>query len=169
MRTPAIVSRAEAVMAKFEADADAAYKLAGANAQVTRALRRFAMIAAGGELATEAGITGWMAGEAAAGVLEMLGAWIGGRGGLMSALDRNAVANTRAFLVRHASRFEELEPDQTGVLKPSIRTLDRPPHNLAGWKDPDGYWIAADTWMKEIYTGVDGKAAARVLRDAKGV
>ena len=53
------------------------------------------------------------------------------------------------------------------MLKPSILTLDRPPHNLAGWKDPEGYWIAADTWMKEIHAGVDGKAAARVLRDAK--
>ena len=167
MRTPDIAARAEAVMAKFEADADTAYKLAGANAQVTRALRRFAMIAAGGELATEAGITGWMAGEAAAGVLEMFSAWIGGRGGLMSALDRNAVANTRAFLIKHASRFQELEPDETGSLQPAFRALDHQTHNLAGWKDPEGYWIAADTWMKEIHAGVDGKAAARVLRDAK--
>jgi putative DNA primase/helicase len=167
MRTPDIATRAEVVMAKFEADADTAYKLAGANAQVTRALRRFAIIAAGGELATEAGITGWMAGEAAAGVLEMFSVWIGGRGGLMSALDRNAVANTRAFLIKHASRFQELEPDEAGGLTPAFRALDRQTHNLAGWKDPDGYWIAADTWMKEIHAGVDGRAAARVLRDAK--
>ena len=167
MRTPDIATRAEVVMAKFEADADTAYKLAGANAQVTRALRRFAIIAAGGELATEAGITGWVAGEAAAGVLEMFSVWIGGRGGLMSALDRNAVANTRAFLIKHASRFQELEPDEAGGLKPAFRALDRQTHNLAGWKDPDGYWIAADTWMKEIHAGVDGRAAARVLRDAK--
>ena len=55
MRTPDIVSRAEAIMAKFEAGASADYGLADANAQVTRALRRFAIIAAGGELATEAG------------------------------------------------------------------------------------------------------------------
>ena len=114
MRTPDIASRAEAGMAKFEAAAQAAYRLAGANAQVTRALRRFAMVAAAGELATEAGITGWMAEEAAAGVLEMFSAWISGRGGLMSAFDRNVVANTRAFLVKHASRFQELEPDETG-------------------------------------------------------
>ena len=39
MRTPDIVSRAEAVMAKFETKADVAYGLAGADAQVTRALR----------------------------------------------------------------------------------------------------------------------------------
>ena len=165
MRTPDIVSRAEAIMAKFEADADWVHGLADANAQVTRALKRFAVVAAGGELATEAGITGWPAGEAAAAVMEMFGLWIGGRGGLMSAADRNAVANTRAFLIKNDARLQKLT-DQNGVLTPSMSAMNGPVHNLAGWKDPDGFWIAADTWTKEVHAGVDGKSAARVLRDA---
>ena len=167
MRTPDIVSRAEAVMAKFETNADAAYGLAGADAQVTRALRRFAVIAAGGELATEAGITGWAAGEAADAIQEVFGLWIGGRGGLMSAADRNAVANTRAFLIKNDSRFHKLVPDNEGGLMLSTSMLDRPIHNLAGWKDTDGYWVSSDVWRKEIHAGSDGKSAARVLRDAE--
>jgi putative DNA primase/helicase len=166
MRTSDIVNRAEACMAKFEADAGAAYGLAAADTQVTRALRRFAVIAAGGELATEAGITGWPGGAASDAVLAMFGVWVRGRGGLMSAADRNAVASTRAFLIKHDSRFQTLAPDAAGVLTLTLRALDRQIHNLAGWKDPDGYWVPADVWAKEIHAGTDGKSAARVLRDA---
>ena len=165
MRTPDIVSRAEAIMAKFEAEASEDYGLADANAQVTRALRRFAIIAAGGELATEAGITGWAAGEAADAIREVFGLWVRGRGGLMSAADRNAVANTRAFLIRNEARFHKLIPDGEGGLMLSS-LLDRPILNLAGWTDAEGYWVSSDTWTKETHAGVDGKSAARVLRDA---
>lgn len=166
MQTPDIVSRAEAVMAKFEADADWVHGLADANAQVTRALRRFAVVAAGGVLATEAGITGWAAGKAAAAIQEMFGLWVGGRGGLMSAADRNAVANTRAFLIKNDARFHKLVRNNDGELVLSSSMLDRPILNLAGWKDPEGYWVSSDAWTKEIHAGVDGKSAARVLRDA---
>ena len=134
MRTPDIVSRAEAIMAKFEARASADYGLADANAQVTRALRRFAIIAAGGELATEAGITGWAAGEAADAIQEVFGLWVRGRGGLMSAADRNAVANTRAFLIKNEARFHKLIPrrrrradvvgEPGGPSNPECRGLD---------------------------------------------
>jgi uncharacterized protein (DUF927 family) len=168
MQVPDIVSRAEAIMAKFEADTEADYGLADANAQVTRALRRFAIIAAGGELATEAGITGWAAGEAADAIQEVFGLWIRGRGGLMSAADRNAVANTRAFLIKNDARFHKLNPDsedEDGLML-SASMLHRPILNLAGWKDADGYWVSSDAWTKEIHAGVDGKSAARVLRDA---
>jgi putative DNA primase/helicase len=166
MRTPDIVSRAEAIMAKFEADADWVHGLADANAQVTRALRRFAVVAAGGELATEAGITGWAAGTAAVAIQEMFGLWVGGRGGLMSAADRNAVANTRAFLIKNDARFHKLLPGNEGELMLSASMLDRSILNLAGWKDAEGYWVSSDAWMKEIHAGVDGRSAARVLRDA---
>jgi putative DNA primase/helicase len=166
MRTPDIVSRAEATMAKFEADTEADYGLADANAQVMRSLRRFAIIAAGGELATEAGITGWAAGEAADAIQEVFGLWTRGRGGLMSAADRNAVANTRAFLIKNEARFHKLTPDGEGELMLSASMLDRPILNLAGWKDAEGYWVSSDAWTKEIHAGVDGKSAARVLRDA---
>ena len=165
MRTPDIVSCAQAIMAKFEADADWAHGLADANAQVTGALRRFAFIAAGGKLATEAGITGWVGGEAADAIQEVFGLWIGGRGGLMSAADRNAVANTRAFLIKNEARFHKLIPDGEGGLMLS-NMLDRPILNLAGWTDADGYWVSSDAWTKEIHAGVDGKSAARVLRGA---
>ena len=162
MRTPDIVSRAEAVIAKFEARAEAAYGLADADAQVTRALRRFAVIVAAGELATDAGITAWPVGMAANAVLEMFGLWIGGRGGLMSAAKRNAIVNTRAFLVKNDSRLQKLVLDDKGALIP-------PPfghgvvHDLAGWKDSDGFWISADAWRNEIHAGVDGQSAARAL------
>ena len=164
LRTPGVDERARAEMARFMAEADTTHVLVGADSQVTRGLRRFAVVAAAGELATEAGITGWPAGAAAAGVMEMFGLWLDGRGGLMSAADRNAVANTRAFLIKNDARFHKLHPGDDGDLMLAIS--GSPIHNLAGWKDPEGYWIAGDVWRNEVHAGNDGKSAARVLRDA---
>jgi putative DNA primase/helicase len=162
MQTPDIMTRVDTIVTQFETDVAMTRYLGEADAQVIRARRRFAMIAAGGELATEAGLTGWTKGDAAFAILVLFGAWIDGRGGLMSAADRNAVANTRAFLIANgSSRFEKLERQPNGNLVlafGSVASRDR-----AGWKDDAGYWIPTDVWTREIHKGVDGKSAARVL------
>jgi putative DNA primase/helicase len=50
-----------------------------ASGQVQRVARRFALVAAAGELATAAGLTGWSAGEAQAATLRMFNAWLEAR------------------------------------------------------------------------------------------
>lgn len=50
-----------------------------ASGQVQRVARRFALVAAAGELATAAGLTGWSEGEAQAATLRMFNAWLEAR------------------------------------------------------------------------------------------
>jgi putative DNA primase/helicase len=79
---------------------------AGAESQVLRALRRFALLAVAGEYATQWGLTGWPAGEAIAGIKTCAAAWLHQRGGAENLEERRQVERLREFLSRFAtSRF----------------------------------------------------------------
>ncbi len=73
---------------------------ASAAEQVRRAAMRFALIAAAGELATRAGITGWHVGEAASAAHRCFAAWLAARGHLDNGED--------AAMLRQVLRFLEL-------------------------------------------------------------
>jgi putative DNA primase/helicase len=73
-----------------------------AAAQVRRAGTRFALVAAAGELATEAGITGWAKGEAAQGVRKCFNAWLATRGHLDNGEDAAMLHQVRQFLELHS-------------------------------------------------------------------
>jgi putative DNA primase/helicase len=80
---------------------------AGADGQVHRAGRRLALVAVAGELATEAGLTGWPAGEASTAAAVILRDWLAERGGTGSREDQHLVTALRRFLAAHgAARFE---------------------------------------------------------------
>jgi putative DNA primase/helicase len=158
---PAAIARVRAETARFEADADYLQNLGGADGQVLRALGRFAVIAAAGEVATEAGITGWPAGAARFALYHLFEVWLAARGGTGAAEDRDAVDRVRAFLVAHGdARFQELLTDATGVLAVSgARVI----HDRAGWKDQTHFWIAADVWSREVHAGFSPTQSARAL------
>ena len=69
--------------------------------QVRRAGTRFALIAAAGELATRAGITGWAAGEALQSVRRCFEGWLGARGHLDNGEEASMLRQSRAFLEAH--------------------------------------------------------------------
>ena len=69
--------------------------------QVKRGGRRFALIAAAGEMATEAGITGWGQGEAMAAARACFQAWIKYRGGAGSSDVVVMLRQVRGFLEAH--------------------------------------------------------------------
>lgn len=73
---------------------------ATASGQVKRGGRRFALIAAAAEMATEAGITGWPAGEGERAAKICFDAWLAARGG-----DGNGEVQT---MLRQVRRFLEL-------------------------------------------------------------
>jgi putative DNA primase/helicase len=74
--------------------------------QVRRVGSRFALVAAAGELATEAGITGWQAGEASRAVRSCFNAWLAARGHLDNGEDAAMVRQVRQFLELHGeARF----------------------------------------------------------------
>ena len=74
---------------------------AGASGQVKRGGRRFALIAAAGELATAAGLTGWPAGEATRAAHACFTSWLTLRGGAGSSEKTNMLRQVRAFLETH--------------------------------------------------------------------
>ena len=69
-----------------------------ASEQVRRIGSRFALVAAAGELATEAGITGWLEGEALQAVRQCFNAWLGARGHLDNGEDAAMLRQVRSFL-----------------------------------------------------------------------
>ena len=71
---------------------------AAASEQVRRAGTRFALIAAAGELAGEAGITGWLAGQAAWSARQCFNAWLAARGHLDNGEDASMIRQVRRFL-----------------------------------------------------------------------
>lgn len=69
-----------------------------ASEQVRRAGSRFALVAAAGELATQAGITGWAEGEALQAARRCFAAWLGARGHLDNGEDAAMLQQVRRFL-----------------------------------------------------------------------
>lgn len=69
--------------------------------QVRRVATRFALVAAAGELGTEAGITGWSKGEAAAAGMRCFNAWLAARGHADNGEDVAMVGQVRAFLEKN--------------------------------------------------------------------
>ncbi|OGB27096.1 MAG: hypothetical protein A3I66_19070 [Burkholderiales bacterium RIFCSPLOWO2_02_FULL_57_36] len=74
---------------------------AGASGQVKRGGRRFALIAAAGEMATAAGLTGWPEGEAIRAAHTCFDAWLKLRGGAGSSEKTSMLRQVRAFLETH--------------------------------------------------------------------
>lgn len=117
-------------------DFTAQHMPAGADGQVSRALRRFALAAVAGELATELGITGWPPGEAERAAVACFRAWLLARGGTGSREAQQIGEALRRFIGLHgAARFETLreqEDDDAAQAEPPLadaRTINR-----AGWK-----------------------------------
>jgi putative DNA primase/helicase len=132
---------------------------ANANGQVARAARRFALVAAAGELAVRLDILPWPEGEATAACAKVFQQWLSGRGGAGAAEDREAIAKVRGFLEMHGgSRFEAVDASE------DARIINR-----AGfWRENDQgreYLFLAETWKTEVCAGMNASRVARVLAE----
>ncbi|MEH8229849.1 DUF927 domain-containing protein [Aeromonas veronii] len=136
----------------------------GAGNQVGRAINRFALVAAAGEMATRLGVTGWAEGEATKAARICLNAWLAERGHLGNQEDAATLSQIRQFFTAHQfSRFASWDD-------PSHR-----PHNMVGYRKaeraPDGealgvkFYVLPEGW-KEITKGRDPKKAAKLAMDA---
>lgn len=133
----------------------------GANGQVARGARRFALIATAGEIAIRLGVLPWASGEAEAAAATVFKQWLVGRGGSGASEDREAAAKVRAFLEQHgSSRFEPVDFDEH-----TPRTINR-----AGfWREGDNgreYLILREAWKNEVCAGLDASRVASVLGGA---
>ena len=132
----------------------------GSSEQVSRAARRFGIIATSGELAALSGILPWPKGEATSAAAHVFATWLAARGGTHNAEDEEAISRVRGFLQLHgSSRFEPMDRG-IGVDGPRIQ------QRAGYWEFVDGlrqYLILSDVWRNEICAGADQKRVAAVL------
>jgi len=128
-----------------------------ADGQVKRAARRFALVAAAGELATHAGVTPWEKGEACRATTACFNAWLEARGGSGASEIRDGIEQVRLFLERHgASRFQAWDAVSTVV------------PNRAGFIRTDShgeavFCILPAVWKMEVCQGRDARAIAAAM------
>ena len=94
--------------------------------QAYRVAKRFAIVAAAGEMATLAGITGWQAGQATTAVMTCLDNWLDNYGRDGEHEQRQIIEHIKAFIEQHGSSrfqpcyrntrldFEERTPNRVG-------------------------------------------------------
>ena len=127
-----------------------------ADGQVRSVAKRFALIAAAGELATAYGMTGWPEGEALRAAGTCFKRWLSARGGAGAGEDVQAVEQVRAFIAAHGSSRFELDDNP-----------DQRISNRAGFKLREGdewqYLILPDTWRSEVCRGLNVTRAADAL------
>jgi uncharacterized protein (DUF927 family) len=149
---------------------------ADAGGQSRRACGRFAIIAVAGELATQAGITGWPTGEAKAAAVRCWQDWLAGRGGTGAAETREGFAQVRLFLEQHGeARFSPAwDRSVTHVMadgeSSETTKTDRPVINRAGFRkagDGEGwtYYVLPEGWRREVCKGLDAKAVAAAMAE----
>lgn len=131
----------------------------GSAGQVHRVAQRLALIGAAGELATDAGLTGWTPGEASAAARRCFCDWLAARGTAGASEPAQMLAQVRRFLEAHGeARFAPMDGD-------APRTINR-----AGFRretpDGDEFLILPEVFRAEVCQGHDPKSVARALSDA---
>lgn len=132
------------------------------NGQSGRVLRRFALAATAGELATLAGITGWQVGRAFEAIAQCFKVWLGHFGLSSNLEDVKILEHFKAFFEAHGnSRFEDLTVNRHpngNVIRPRIQ-------NRVGYYDPDEKVFLVDPilFKKEMCIGLNVANAKRVL------
>ena len=138
-------------------------KYATKNSQAVRVLRRFALVAVAGELATQAGITGWQQGRSFDAVGQCFNTWLGTLGNGENIEETKILEHFKAFFEAHGtSRFESLtvirQPDGE-VIRPRI-------HNRVGYYDADEriYLVSSTMFKQEMCIGISEANAKKVLK-----
>lgn len=159
----------------------------GASGQVERVGARFALVGVAGELATEAGLTGWPAGESECGARACFGAWLAARGGAGNGEVVAMLRAVRRFLETHGDgRFamwhraaDDHAPKtlQRAGVRRMLNADGEPIKSDAGHQREYGermpatlgegvsfeYFVLAETFKAEICHGFDHVAVCRVL------
>ncbi len=127
--------------------------------QVQRVAARFALVAAGGELASTMGLLPWREHEASDGAARCFEAWLDTRGSTGAAEITAGLAQVRHFFALHGeSRFSRLGDDNG----------DRPTVNRAGFRRNDAtggteFFVLPTAWRDEICRAFDAHMLAREL------
>jgi len=126
--------------------------------ETLRAMRRFALIAVAGAFAAERGLIPTTAEKVRKAVGEVASAWLGASA---ETDEQRIVAGVRAFILRHAARFQRTVRDAEEERMEPVR--DR-----AGFLDKaNNRWCFTREALVEAAPGNDAVTIARALREAK--
>jgi len=125
--------------------------------QISRVAKRFAMVAAAGELATQFGITGWQPGVARSSVARCFHAWLESNDLICSSRETQAIlTQVRSIIEAHgASRFQDTRhasqvvPNRLGYLKRASDGVE--------------YWVLPTMFNTEFCRGFDKGKVQKVL------
>jgi uncharacterized protein (DUF927 family) len=160
-----------------------------ASGQVQRVAMRFALVAAGGNLATSMGITGWPEGEAINAAVRCFKDWLAAWGGVGNKEVEVALSQVRHFFELHGeSRFtpwdstcrscdgEGVKPGDDGreftcltckgkgKLNPqNIRTGNRAGFCRENTQSETEFYVFPEVFKQEMCAGMDPRFVARVL------
>ena len=132
------------------------------NGQASRVLRRFALVAAAGELATQAGITGWMKGRAFEAIAHCFNTWLGNLGHGENMEETKSLEHIKAFFEANGtSRFEDI----TIIRQVDGEVLRQRIHNRVGYYDPKDkvYLVSTTMFKKEMCIGMNEASVKKAL------
>ena len=142
-----------------------------ASGQVQRVARRFALVAAAGELATAAGLTGWTEGEAQTATLRMFNAWLEARpAGIGTSETVAMLGQVRGWFEAHGeARFTDWDRAEDSHRPQTM--------NRAGWRkriettgglvevEAIEWQVLPRTFKDEIAKGWNDRAVLRLLAE----
>lgn len=132
------------------------------NGQANRVLRRFGLVAAAGEIATLAGITGWQPGRAFEAIAQCFNTWLGSLGNGENMEETKILEHIKAFFEANGtSRFEDLT-----VIRQADGEVTRPRiQNRVGYYEPKSkmYLISPIMFKKEMCIGMSETYTKKVL------
>ena len=130
-------------------------------AQAHRVAKRFAIVGAAGELATQAGITGWQVGQATAAVMICLDNWLDNYGRDGEHEQRQIIEHIKAFIEQHgSSRFQPCHIHTYQDFEPKI-------NNRAGYHNYDtGEYYFSTSTFDEVCAPFNKSKVLQVLDEA---
>lgn len=136
----------------------------GAGGQVRSVAARFALAAVAGEMAREALVTEWPAGEAERGAETCFRAWLADRGTVGAREDAQAVAQLRAFITKHGDSRFQTWPDKALLETQNENDANAPPSQRfrtvqsAGWRRWEAHENGRMAWR--YYLSAEGMREA---------
>jgi hypothetical protein len=155
---------AEKSLRNFQADFIKRHVPSGASGEVFRAAQRFANFAAAGELATEAGLTGWEPEEAVYAAVSCFESWLASRGTIGGTDMASALKQVRHFLEAHgASRFQKIGNLSNGA-SGDPRIINRAGFVRSASGETE-YLVLKETFKAEVCSGYDHREVLRELNE----
>lgn len=130
--------------------------------QAYRVAKRFAIVAAAGEMATLAGITGWQAGQATTAVMRCLDNWLDNYGRDGEHEQRQIIEHIKAFIEQHgSSRFQPCHIHMHQDFETKIT-------NRAGYHNYDtGEYYFSTSTFDEVCSPFNKSKVLQVLDEAR--